>query len=101
MKTVVKLKRILAVHMDGTVDTEDKRYNLKCPLKKIVKFCLKNEIPFRVGIRGNKILRDHYNYIETYDNSFVRWRLYGEDTFNGKLKTNILLFLTKYQVKKK
>ena len=59
----VKHKEIYLIRGDNSVDTIDTRYNLKCSIKKIIKYCIKHSLSFRVGIRDNAVIRNK-NYIE-------------------------------------
>lgn len=47
------------------------RINSKKPLKKIIKLCLKYNLPFQVSIRDTKVI-DNMNYIEIYNSKM--WR---------------------------
>lgn len=61
--TTIKLKDIYLVRGNGTYETKDVRYNVKTPMKKVIRYCLKHGFSFKVGFRDNKLISNK-NYIE-------------------------------------
>lgn len=70
----VKYKDIVSWHFNHTIDTEDTLYELKISKKKLVKWLIKNNFRFSIGIRTTTLI-DDLNYIEVWsDDLFVESR---------------------------
>ena len=66
-KTVIKLiSADFTVVRDGHYGKVEERINSKKSLKKIIKLCLKNDLPFQVSIRDTQLI-NNMNYIEIYN----------------------------------
>lgn len=91
-KIIVKYKRIIKIYAaDGTIETQDFRYTTFMPKKKIIKFLLKNNFRFSVGIREN-LLTNNLNYIEVYSDDMLTKNYWG--------RNNLLMeFLNKHSIK--
>lgn len=73
-KVTVKYKDIVSCNFNNNIDTEDTRYNLKISKKKLVKWLIKNNFRFSLGIRGVSLI-DNLDYIEVWsDGIFVESR---------------------------
>ena len=73
-KVTVKYREITSLHFNNNIDTEDTRYNLKISKKKLVKWLIKHNFRFSLGIRGNTLI-DNLDYIEVWsDGIFVESR---------------------------
>ena len=63
-KTIIKLiSADFTRVVNGAYAQFEERINSKKPLKKVIKICLKYDLPFRVSIRGKEII-ENMNYIE-------------------------------------
>ena len=91
-KIIVKYKFINKFNFSGEIYTQDFRYALKISKSKIVKWLIKNNYRFSIGIRENS-LTNNLNYIEVYSNNLLSENYYDEDR-------NIRKFLGKYSIKK-
>ena len=70
----VKYKEIISWHFNNTIDTKDTRYELKISKKKLVKWLIKHNFKFSLGIRENTLI-SNLNYIEVWsDDIFVESR---------------------------
>lgn len=69
--TVVKIKTIKLVGANGNYETKDRRFNTTLPIERIVKFCLKNKLAFKVGFRDDMLITNR-NYIEITNDWFLR-----------------------------
>lgn len=67
---IVKYKKINCYHGDGSVETKDFRYRVKMSKFKLLKWLIKHNFRFSVGIRGNSLI-DNLNYIEVWSDSFL------------------------------
>ena len=85
---VVKYKYINSQCLDGSIGTTDTRYNLKLSKNKLVKWLIKNNFRFSIGIHGNKLIRN-LDYIEVWSDSFLTKNHYERNKL-------IELFLRKY-----
>ncbi len=92
--TTAKHKRIHLYKDDGRYETEDTRYNLKCSIKKVIKFCLAHDFSFKVGFRGNTLIRNK-NYIEIIDDAFVGYN--EKKIVNQRRLENFLSFHSESQ----
>ena len=73
-KVTVKYREITSLHFNNNIDTEDTRYNLKISKKKLVKWLIKNNFRFSIGIRENT-LTNNLDYFEVWsDGIFVESR---------------------------
>ncbi len=100
-KIIVKYKRITKIYVaDGTMGTQDFRYTTFIPKKKIIKFLLKNDFRFSVGIREN-LVTNNLNYIEVYsDNMLTKNYLKKNDLLMGFLKKHSTKYNITYMEKK-
>ncbi len=89
---VVKYKKITTVYFSGRVKTEDVRYRIKISKNKLIKWLLKNNFQFSVGINDG-LLVDNLNYIEVWSNSFFKENHFEKNEL-------IKRFIKKYSVKK-
>lgn len=89
---IVKYKRISCMHFDGKVETEDTRYRIKLSKNKLVKWLIKNDFRFSIGINGNELI-DNLNYVEVWSNSFLAENHYEKNKLIEK-------YLEKYSVVK-
>lgn len=89
---IVKYKCISGVNFDGRIDTKDARYKIKVSKNKLVKWLIKNEFRFSVGVNG-KMLTDNLNYIEVWSKSFLAENYYEKNELMRK-------FLDKHSIKK-
>ena len=90
---IVKYKCINCIYFDGRVETKDARYKIKVSKTKLVKWLIKNEFHFSVGI-NSKMLVDNLNYIEVWSNSFLVENYYEKNELMRK-------FLDKYSIKRR
>ena len=94
-KIIVKYKRIIRLYVaDGKIDTQDFRYTTFMPKKKIIKFLIKNNFRFTVGIR-EKFLTNNLNYIEVYSEDILTKDYLKKNTLFMEFFQN---HLTKYHV---
>jgi hypothetical protein len=90
---VVKFKNIVGVSsVDGLI-TDDTRYNLKINKNKLVKWLIKHNFRFSVGIRENS-LTNNIDYIEVWSDNFR-----AEDKWNRD--DLIKVFLEKHTKKER
>lgn len=64
--TKIVIANIEHYYFNDTYETQDTTYEVNIPLKKIVKFCLKNKLHFKVGFLGNKYY-SNADFIEITD----------------------------------
>lgn len=68
--TTIKLKDICLVRGNGVYETKDVRYDVKTPIKKVIRYCLKYGFSFKVGFHDNKLISNK-NYIEITSDAFT------------------------------
>lgn len=90
---IVKYKCINCIRLNYRLDTEDTRYKIKVSKTKLVKWLIKNNFRFSVGINGNALI-DNLDYVEVWSNLF---------TAEDYCEKNELMrkFLNKYSVKRR
>lgn len=69
-KTVVKFCEVHCLKGNETYETKDVRYNVKYPIIKVIKKCLKLDFSFKVGFRENTLI-GNMNYIEITSDWFL------------------------------
>lgn len=74
----VKYKRIKTQYFNGKIETEDTIYNLKISKIKLIKWLLRNEFRFSVGIRGNELV-SNLDYIEVWSDHFFKKNHYEKN----------------------
>ena len=67
---VVKYKVIITIYGNGNVKTKDTRYNIKISKNKLIKWLIKNNFRFSMGIRVNSLI-ENLNYIEVWSDDFM------------------------------
>lgn len=70
-KTIVKICEITCVHLSGSYETKNTRFNVKYPIAKVIKNCLKLGFSFKVGIRNNTLIHN-MSYIEIINDWFTK-----------------------------
>lgn len=89
---IVKYKCMNGAYFDGRIMTKDARYKIKVSKNKLVKWLIKNNFRFSVGINGNSLI-ENLDYIEVWSASFLAENYYEKNELIRK-------FIDKYSIKK-